>query len=119
MTTPFITIVNPTAGGGRCGKVADRYLERLRRAGLRLEVHRTSRAGEASEIARRAWSEGHRRFLAVGGDGTSYEVINGLFPYIGCLTVLDHLDMPLFVNVVRFRSGHACHFQVTNGHDTS
>jgi YegS/Rv2252/BmrU family lipid kinase len=83
MTTRYFTIVNPAAGGGRCGRRAAEGLARLRRAGFALEVHHTRRAGEASELARRAWAGGHRRFLAVGGDGTSYEIVNGLFPLAG------------------------------------
>ena len=31
-------------------------------------------------MARDAYAEGMRNFLAVGGDGTSYEIVNGLFP---------------------------------------
>ncbi|MCZ7681126.1 MAG: diacylglycerol kinase family protein [Sandaracinaceae bacterium] len=79
----WCVLVNPAAGGGRCGKRAPAALERLRAAGLELDVRQTSRAGEAREIAREAWREGHRRFLGVGGDGTSYEIVNGLFPHEG------------------------------------
>lgn len=35
--------------------------------------------GEGVQLAREAYREGYRRFLAVGGDGTSYEIVNGLF----------------------------------------
>ena len=31
-------------------------------------------------IAKVAWLEGRRRFIAVGGDGTGFEIVNGLFP---------------------------------------
>lgn len=79
MTTRYFTIVNPAAGGGRCGRQAPAALERLGRMGFDLEVHYTERTGQATELARRALEEGHRRFLAVGGDGTSYEIVNGLF----------------------------------------
>ena len=76
----FLTVVNPAAGGGRCGKLAPAVLDRVRRAGIELEVVRTSRAGEATALARDAYAKGFRNFLAVGGDGTSYEIVNGLFP---------------------------------------
>ena len=55
-------------------------LERVRSSGINLTVAHTTRAGEATEIARQAYSTGTRNFLAVGGDGTSFEIINGLFP---------------------------------------
>jgi diacylglycerol kinase (ATP) len=73
-------MVNPAAGGGRCGELADAALDRVRDAGLQLEIARTSRPGEATQLVRAAYGKGLRNFLAVGGDGTSYEIVNGLFP---------------------------------------
>jgi diacylglycerol kinase (ATP) len=80
VTTKFLAIVNPAAGGGKCGQLAGGMLERVRNAGINLTVARTTRAGEATDLARQAYHEGTRNFLAVGGDGTSFEIINGLFP---------------------------------------
>jgi diacylglycerol kinase (ATP) len=79
----YFTIVNPAAGGGRCGRRVDAALAQIESKGISLDVHRTARAGDATELARRAWADGFRSFLAVGGDGTTYEVINGLFPHEG------------------------------------
>jgi diacylglycerol kinase (ATP) len=76
----FLTIINPAAGGGRCRKLVGPALDRLRAGGIALETVETSAAGEATRIAREAYGRGYRKFLAVGGDGTSYEVVNGLFP---------------------------------------
>jgi diacylglycerol kinase (ATP) len=80
VTTQFLAIVNPAAGGGKSGQLASGMLERVRNAGIDLAIKQTTRAGEATDIARQAYSEGIRGFLAVGGDGTSFEIINGLFP---------------------------------------
>src|SRR5271170_474463 len=55
-------------------------LERLRAGGVTVEVVETRCAGDATRIAREAYASGQRKFIAVGGDGTSYEVVNGLFP---------------------------------------
>jgi diacylglycerol kinase (ATP) len=76
----FLAIVNPAAGGGKCGRLAGPALDRVRQLGIELEVRETSRAGQATEIAREAYHSGTRNFIAVGGDGTSYEILNGLFP---------------------------------------
>jgi diacylglycerol kinase (ATP) len=76
----YFTIVNPAAGGGRCGKLASHALDRLRAAGLSLEVRETNAPGHAAELAREAYRKGFRNFIAVGGDGTSFEIVNGLFP---------------------------------------
>ena len=80
MTDPWLAIVNPAAGGGRCGKQFPAALERLREGGVAVDVAETKAAGEGAAIARAAWAEGRRRFIAVGGDGTSFEIVNGLFP---------------------------------------
>jgi len=76
----FLAIINPAAGGGRCGERVGSALDRLRAAGIALETAETREAGEATQIARAAYGHGYRKFLAVGGDGTSYEIVNGLFP---------------------------------------
>ncbi|HVO60275.1 MAG TPA: diacylglycerol kinase family protein [Terriglobales bacterium] len=80
MSGPYLAIVNPTAGGGRCRKLLGPALERLRAAGLHIDLAETTAPTEATQIAREAYAQGRRRFLAVGGDGTSYEIVNGLFP---------------------------------------
>jgi diacylglycerol kinase (ATP) len=74
------TIVNPAAGGGRCGKLAPAAIARLRERSLALDVVSTHAAGHALSLAREAYAQGYRRFLAVGGDGTAHEIINGVFP---------------------------------------
>jgi diacylglycerol kinase (ATP) len=76
----FLAIINPAAGGGRCGQRVEAALKRLRAAGIALETAGTRAAGEATQIARDAYRQGCRKFLAVGGDGTAYEIVNGLFP---------------------------------------
>ena len=80
MGQTYLAIVNPAAGGGRSAKLLGPALKRLREAGLDIKVATTRTPGQATEIARDAYSRGTRNFIAVGGDGTSYEVVNGLFP---------------------------------------
>ncbi len=80
MKEEFLAVVNPAAGNGRCGKMMGAALDRLRKANVSIDVAETRRAGHGIELAREAYSEGYRRFIAVGGDGTSYEIVNGLFP---------------------------------------
>ncbi|MGB6875521.1 MAG: diacylglycerol kinase family protein [Candidatus Acidiferrales bacterium] len=80
MAKHFFAIVNPAAGGGRCGKLARAVLERLRAAGIKIEAVETRAAGDATALARAAQRAGERNFLAVGGDGTSFEIVNGILP---------------------------------------
>ncbi len=78
---PWLAIVNPAAGGGRCGKLAQPTLSRLRDKGIPVDTVSTRTPGEAARLAHEGWKSGYRRFVAVGGDGTSYEIVNGLFPH--------------------------------------
>jgi YegS/Rv2252/BmrU family lipid kinase len=80
MNETFLAIINPAAGGGRCRELVGLALEKLRSSGIVLETAETSGTGDATRIAREAYQQGIRKFLAVGGDGTSYEIVNGLFP---------------------------------------
>jgi diacylglycerol kinase (ATP) len=80
MTDAWLAIVNPAAGGGRCGKQFPAALQRLKDGGVEVDVAETSAAGEGIAIAKAAWAQGRRKFIAVGGDGTSFEIVNGLFP---------------------------------------
>jgi diacylglycerol kinase (ATP) len=76
----YLAIVNPAAGGGRSRKLLGPALERLRAGGIEIKVAETRAPGEATAIAREAYGRGARHFIAVGGDGTSYEIVNGLYP---------------------------------------
>ena len=72
-----VIIVNPTAGSGRAARLVPWIRERL---ALRpdAELHITRHAGDGEERAARAAEDGHGRLIAVGGDGTVQEVVNGM-----------------------------------------
>ena len=80
MNSSYLAVVNPAAGGGRCRKLVGPVLDRLRAGGVNLEVAETAAPGDGERIAREGYARGFRKFIAVGGDGTSYEIVNGLFP---------------------------------------
>jgi len=80
MTDTFLAIINPAAGGGRCRELVGPALARLRSAGIEIETAETNGPRQATEITRDAYRRGVRKFIAVGGDGTSFEILNGLFP---------------------------------------
>lgn len=75
----FFAVVNPAAGGGRSAKLAGPALTRLREKGLKVDVIASTGQGHAVQLAREAYAQGYRRFLAVGGDGTAHEILNGVF----------------------------------------
>ncbi|MFI5093442.1 MAG: diacylglycerol/lipid kinase family protein [Candidatus Acidiferrales bacterium] len=79
MKDHFFAIVNPAAGGGRSAKLAGPALARLREKGLKIDVVASTGPGHAVDLAREAYEQGYRRFIAVGGDGTAHEILNGVY----------------------------------------
>jgi len=75
-----VAILNPAAGGGAAGRRVDRVLPDLRAIFPDLEVVRTAGPGDATALAREGWRRGVRTFVIIGGDGTAFEALNGLFP---------------------------------------
>jgi diacylglycerol kinase (ATP) len=69
-----LVILNPAAQSERAQRRRAR-VEELAGGSL---VYATSRGGEAETLARRAATEGYRKIVAAGGDGTINEVVNGL-----------------------------------------
>lgn len=79
MVTPrTIVIVNPKSQGGRLGKRWHEVSETLGRQ-FPFEPMHTERAGDATRLAREALRGGAERLVAIGGDGTINEVVNGFF----------------------------------------
>jgi len=73
----MLVIVNPRAGNGPEG-ILPRLLAALEARAIRPDVARTTGPGDATTIAREAVEAGRRYVVAVGGDGTVHEVVNGL-----------------------------------------
>jgi YegS/Rv2252/BmrU family lipid kinase len=73
-----VFIVNPTAGRGRGAALAAGLPARCERHGIAADVRATSAPREAIRLAREAAKAGARLVVAVGGDGTAHEVVNGL-----------------------------------------
>ena len=82
MTSPFgpmVVIANPRAGRGKVGSHLPEIERILTDAQLSYRVALTTHPGHATEIARDALARGERYLVAVGGDGTVHEVVNGMF----------------------------------------
>jgi diacylglycerol kinase (ATP) len=71
-------ILNPSAGGGAAGREWPRAAAQLREAIGPFELAMTGGRGEATALTRAAVETGYRRIVAVGGDGTINEAVNGL-----------------------------------------
>jgi len=75
--TRAVVVVNPTAGGGRTARAWPRLREVLA-ATLPAECVETRAPGDAERLAREAVTAGAPLVVAVGGDGTLNEVVNGV-----------------------------------------
>lgn len=75
---PICAVVNPRSGGGRTGRRIPEIRSALAAHFDDIDLRATEGPGGGFEVARDAYREGHRRFVAVGGDGTVHDVVNGL-----------------------------------------
>ena len=73
-----VVIAHPGAGRGAFARVWPAVADELEGRGIACDVRLTTRAMEAAEFARQAAVERASLVLAVGGDGTLHEVVNGL-----------------------------------------
>lgn len=73
-------IVNPHASRGKARKKAARVIKMLEDKGVEFTAHFTTREKEAIEIAKKLSDEGATDIIALGGDGTVNEVLNGINP---------------------------------------
>lgn len=71
-------IINPAAGRGRTQKILSSLKTLLQTENIPYEFRFTLKPGEATELAKQAIAQGYKRIVAVGGDGTTHEVANGM-----------------------------------------
>ncbi|MGE0402027.1 MAG: diacylglycerol kinase family protein [Kofleriaceae bacterium] len=70
--------MNPNSQGGKLGKRWPEVAETLQRA-FPFEDVMTTGVGDATRLTRSALESGAERIVAIGGDGTVNEVVNGFF----------------------------------------
>lgn len=71
-------IYNPTSGREEIKRRLPDILQRLERGGIETSCHATACEGDATVAAAEAVNRGFDIIIAAGGDGTLYEVINGM-----------------------------------------
>ncbi|HYW14252.1 MAG TPA: diacylglycerol kinase family protein [Longimicrobium sp.] len=74
----FYVIVNPAAGNGAAARALALVDAEMSRAGAAHTIVQTARRGHAAELAEAAARDGWPAVVAVGGDGTVHEAVNGL-----------------------------------------
>ncbi|MBE9916864.1 diacylglycerol kinase [Paenibacillus donghaensis] len=71
-------IYNPTSGREEMRRRLPDILQRLDQGGIETSCHATMGEGDATAEAAAAVERGYDMIIAAGGDGTLYEVINGM-----------------------------------------
>ena len=71
-------IVNETAGGGEGARALRGVTALLEARGIPFEVCRTTASVRADALARAALDAGQRDIVCIGGDGTTFETVNGI-----------------------------------------
>lgn len=72
-------VLNPHAGKGRGVKTFAAIRGLLEQKIKKIEVRVSDYAGHAFQIGREAAAQGYERIVTVGGDGTPFEIVNGLY----------------------------------------
>lgn len=71
-------IYNPTSGREEMRRRLPDILHRLDQGGIEASCHATMGEGDATKAAIDAVERGYDMIIAAGGDGTLYEVVNGM-----------------------------------------
>ncbi len=74
----YLFIVNPIAGKGRALELIPKIKESFNKENIDYKIKVTKQKGEGEKLAREGIKEGFNHIIAVGGDGTAYEVVNGI-----------------------------------------
>ncbi len=75
---PMVLICNARSGRGGVAKALPEVEREMARRKLDYELRHTEGPGHAIELAREAIASGAKLLVAVGGDGTVHEVVNGM-----------------------------------------
>ncbi|HJX48204.1 MAG TPA: diacylglycerol kinase family protein [Gaiellaceae bacterium] len=78
MRTPVVFLVNPVSSNGSTGKRWPELAHRAAQLGLHGETLFSERSGHLIELAEQSARDGAELIVAVGGDGTLNEAVNGV-----------------------------------------
>lgn len=76
--TAFV-VVNPSSGGGRTRSDWPKIKPQLEKLFPNMQVAQSRARGDTARLVRAALKDGHLDIIAVGGDGTINEAVNGFF----------------------------------------
>jgi YegS/Rv2252/BmrU family lipid kinase len=74
----WLAIINPNARVGKCSKDWEKISSLLISHSIEYQAVFTKKRLHATELTRQYIEKGFRKFIAIGGDGTLNEVVNGI-----------------------------------------
>lgn len=78
----WLVVVNVFAASRKAGSVWKKAARMLDEAGVKYKAKFTGGADNAIAISQKGAAAGYRKFIAVGGDGTVHDVLNGIAAYV-------------------------------------
>lgn len=78
----WLVVVNVFAASKKAGSVWKKAAAMLEEANVPYKAMFTGGPDNAIAISRKSCARGYRRFIAVGGDGTVHDVLNGIAEYV-------------------------------------
>lgn len=78
----WLAVVNVFAASKKAGSVWKKAASCLEEAGVSYKAEFTGGKYNATELSCKAAARGYRKFIAVGGDGTVHDVLNGIAEYV-------------------------------------
>lgn len=101
----WLIVVNVFAASRKAGELWRRAESLLKHQGISYECRYTGDSGNACRIAEDASREGYRKFVAVGGDGTVHDVLNGIMTFVDALGSEVRLE-DFYLSVLPMGSGN-------------
>lgn len=97
MKDQWLVILNVFAASKQAGSAWKKAAALLDAAAVIYKVRFTGGNDNAKELSRKGAAEGYRRFIAVGGDGTIHDVLNGIADHVSETAGVSLSDFTLAV----------------------
>jgi len=102
----WLVVVNVFAASKKAGSVWKKAAVMLEEAGVPYKAMFTGGADNAIAISRKACAMGYRKFMAVGGDGTVHDVLNGIAEHVYAPDTTDVSISDITLGVLPVGSGN-------------
>ena len=93
----WMAVVNVFAASKKAGSVWKKAAVMLEEAGVPYKASFTGGTLNATALSRKYAADGYRKFIAVGGDGTIHDVLNGIAEYVESTDGVSFSDFVLSV----------------------